>query len=163
MPFATNKPDACINVTGAEYPPFVMECGVTESYEAVLADTVAWLTQTNRAVRAVLLIKLTEHITDVHPPAESIDAWAEDDNSPKECNVDDPAYEHLRASTVTEEWTGPLEGFAELWRLSASGQVERDGEAVVSVDVLPCGRYRLLMEIDCFPVPPGWSEEASAD
>lgn len=136
MPFAKNKPDASINMIGAEYAPFIIECAVTESYEAVLADAVAWLTQTNGAVRAVLLIKLTEHITDQHPPPESIDAWAEDDNSPKECNVDDPAYEHIRASTVTEEWTGPLEGFAELWRRNSAGGVERDGDPIVSVALL---------------------------
>lgn len=136
MPFASNRPDGSINVFGAELPPFIMECAVTESYEAVLADTIAWLTQTNGAVRVVLLIKLTEIITDKHPPPESIDAWAEDDNSPKECNVDDPAYEHLRASTVTEEWTGPLEGFAELWRRNPSGGVERDGEPIVRIALL---------------------------
>lgn len=133
MPFATNKPDTGINPAGCEYPPFIVECGFTESYEAVLADAVAWLTQTSGIVRVVLLIKLTEIKTDLVPPPLSIDAWAEDDNSPKECNLDDPAYEHLRASTVTAEWVGPLEGFAEIWRPNATGGVKRDGDRIVSL------------------------------
>lgn len=136
MPFATRKPDASINPANCPQAPFLTECGFTESYEAVLADTFAWLTQMSGAVRAVLLIKITEIKTDLVPPPLSIDAWAEDDNSPKECNLDDPAYEHLRASTVAAEWVGPLEGFAELWRRSATGEPKLSGSRIVSPHVV---------------------------
>lgn len=140
MPFATKKPDATINPANCPQAPFILECGFTESYEAVLADAVAWLTQMSGAVRAVLLIKLTEVKTDLIPPPLSVDAWAEDDNSPKECNLDDPAYEHLRASTVAAEWVGSLEGFAELWRRNAAGVAERSGDRIVSLRVVwGCG------------------------
>lgn len=132
MPFAT-KPDGEINIYNAEYAPIIMECGFTENYCSVFTDVVAWLTQTSEAVRVVLLIKLTENKTDLIPPPLSVDSWAEDDNTPKEASPDDPAYEHLRASTVSEVWVGPLEGFAELWRRKPGGWVERDGERVVSL------------------------------
>lgn len=132
MPFANKKPDASVNFYNAEYPPFIAECAFTESYEAVLADTVAWLTQTSGAVRAVLLVKLTEIKTDQIPPPCSVDGWDEDDNSPPDANQDDPAYEHLRESTVSSEWVGPLEGFAELWRCNSAGVAERDGDRMVS-------------------------------
>lgn len=110
MPFANKKPDASINIHNFEYAPFIAECAFTESYAAGLADTVAWLTQTSGAVRVVLLVKLTEYKTGLVPPLLSIDEAAEDDNSPSEAYEDDPAYEHLRESTVSSGWMGPLEG-----------------------------------------------------
>lgn len=133
MPFANKKPDASINFYDAEYPPFIAECAFTESYEAVLADAVAWLTQTSGGVRAVLLVKITEIKTDTIPPPCSADEDDEDDNSPPGTGQDDPAYEHLRESTVSSEWVGQLEGFAELWRCNSEGVAERDGDRIVSL------------------------------
>lgn len=135
MPFAT-KPDGEFNVYNVRYAPFIMECGFTETYSDVLADVISWLTQTDEAVRVVLLIKLIEKKTALIPPPLSIDSWIEDDNTPKEPFPDDPAYEYLRESTMLDVWVGPLEGFAELWRLKPGGFVERDGDRVVSLRVV---------------------------
>lgn len=132
MPFAT-KPDGEVNIYNVKYAPFIMECGFTEAYSSVLADVISWLTRTDEAVRVVLLIKLIEKKTALIPPPISIDSWVEDDNTPKDPFPDDPAYEYLRESTMTDVWVGPLEGFAELWRLGPGGSVERDGDRVVSL------------------------------